>query len=173
MLRTQREANRRSFSDSQRSDKQVGFPGMRIPRWPFPTEPNPWTNMHNPGTTAAVQSGVGAELEAHLAEVHGAVFPADVLLALAVGRLRLRGDRLACRGGKSATPSSPLSFQCLVLKKQKKKTTAIATAEALLLALCLMVVDEVGGGTIEHLVFRAGHYTDDLGPGRPAPDALM
>lgn len=43
-------------------------------------------------------AGSAVGLAAHLAEVHGAVFPADVLLALVVRRLRLRRDSLACRG---------------------------------------------------------------------------
>lgn len=37
-------------------------------------------------------------LRAHLAEVHSAVFSADVLFALIVSRLGLRWDCLACRG---------------------------------------------------------------------------
>lgn len=57
-------------------------------------------------------------MAAHLAEVHGAVFPADVLLALAVGRLGLRRDRLACRGRARQPPQ--VTFSCIILLKWSK-----------------------------------------------------
>lgn len=59
----------------------------------------PWLNTQD---QVWVNSGTSGGAAAHLTEVDGAVFPADVLLALVVGRLGLRRDRLACEAERES-----------------------------------------------------------------------
>lgn len=61
-------------------------------------------------------------LVAHLAEVDGAVFSADVLFALIVRRLGLRRDRLACQAEQETSCQFPHNIIIITILLSHTKT---------------------------------------------------
>lgn len=68
-------------------------------------------------------------LATHLAEIHSAVFSADVLFALVVGRLGLRRDRLAFqRAGKQYQFSQELFSQMETMLSCEQPQATVTTS---------------------------------------------